>query len=114
MGEALDAQTRATMKSMFTRFMGNLTGLYNQIRADEAARAVRDTYTALNLLAASLTALKTFGLCVGQEAISKLAYKQKLPYGVARERAEKDGLVYDPAIPQRVENATQRIWNGRD
>ena len=127
MVEAQDAQTRTSLKSVLTRFLGNIAGAYNHTRPDQASRAMRDTYTALNLNAASLTALKTFGLAVGKEAISKLAYEQmreilplimdfnkKLPYVVAREIAESDGIAYDPAIPERVEKATQRIWNHED
>lgn len=127
MVEAQDAKTRTSLKSMLTRFLGNIAGAYNHTRPDQAARAVRDTYTALNLNSASLVALKTFGLSVGKEAISKLAYQQlrdilplimefnkKLPYVVAREISQNDGLAYDNAIPARVEKATQRIWNGED
>lgn len=127
MAEAQDAETRTSMKALFTRFLGNVAGIYNSVRSDEASRALRDTYTALNLMSASLTAMKTFGLVVGKESISKLAYEQmrellplimefntKLPYVVAREIAAKDGLPYDVAIPQRVEKATQRIWNHED
>ncbi len=127
MAEAQDAETRTSMKALFTRFLGNVAGVYNSIRSDEASRAIRDTYTALNLMSASLTAMKTFGLVVGKESISKLAYEQmrellplimefntKLPYIVAREIAAKDGLPFDIAVPQRVEKATQRIWNHED
>ena len=120
-----DAETRTGLKSLLTSFLGDLAGLYNHVRTDGAARAIRDTYTALNLTSASLTALKTFGLIVGKEPISKLAYEQmrdlfplivefnkRLPYVVARESAAALGLPFDIAVPQRVENATQRIWNG--
>ena len=125
MVEQQDAETRASLKSMITGFMGDLAGMYNKLRSEGAARAIRDTYTALSLTAASLTALKTFGLMVGREAVSKLAYEQmkdicplierfshRLPYIVARETAANDNLPYDEAIPQRVENATRRIWRG--
>lgn len=127
MVELQDAETRGGLKSLLTSILGNVAGLYNQVRSEAASRAVRDTYTAINLVSAGLLAMKTFGLMVGKEQISGLAYQQmreilpllmkfnhRLAYIVARETAETLKLPYDPAIPQRVENATQRIWRGED
>lgn len=124
---AQDAETRTGIKNLFTGFLGNIAGLYNKVRGEEATRAIRDTYTALSLLSVSLTALKTFGLMVGKPDISKLAYEQmrdllplimkinhRLPYIVARDVAERSGMPYDVAVPERVEKATQRIWNRED
>jgi hypothetical protein len=127
MVELQDAETRTSLKSILTSFLGDIAGLYNHMRTAGAARAIRDTYTALNLTSASLTALKTFGLIVGKEPISKLAYEQmrdlfplimefnkRLPYVVARETAAALKVPFNSAVPERVENATQRIWNGKD
>jgi heterodisulfide reductase subunit B len=79
MVELQDAETRTSLKSILTSFLGDIAGLYNPMRTDGAARAIRDTYTALNLTSASLTALKTFGLIVGKEPISNLSCSVHLP-----------------------------------
>ena len=124
MNSAYDSDIKAGLKKLFTNVLGNLAGAYNHLRDEGAARAVRDTYTSLALLNASLLALKTFGLTVKNTQISKLAYdrlaelcpliekyNQTIPYVVARETALEDGLVYDADIPRRVCESTQKLWS---
>lgn len=122
--EQYDTETKASLKKLFTNVLGNLAGAYNHLRGEGAARAVRDTYTALNLLNASLLALKTFGLMVNNAHISKLAYDQMvelcplivkynktIPFVVARETAKEDGVPYDSSVPARVLESTQKLWS---
>ena len=119
-----DAETKAGIKKLFTNVLGNLAGAYNHLRGEGATRAVRDTYTALNLLSASLLALKTYGLMVSQPDISKTAYDQlaeicplvvkfnkTLPFVVARETSKELGLPYASALPEKVRESTQKLWS---
>ena len=124
LSDRYDAETKAGIKKLFTNVLGNLAGAYNHMRGEGATRAVRDTYTALNLLSASLLALKTYGLMVSQPDISKAAYdqlteicplvvkfNQTLPFVVARETAKDLGLPYAPGLAEKVKESTQKLWN---
>ncbi|MFA7482625.1 MAG: hypothetical protein WC314_19110 [Vulcanimicrobiota bacterium] len=111
-------------KELLTKFLGTAAGFYNRMRDYPMTRAVRDNYTALTLLAASYTALKTYSLMVHREDVSLLAYEalekicpmiielsDLLPQVVARETALREGLVYDEAVIDRVTNAVRRCWH---
>ena len=118
---ATDIQT--TPKELLTTFLGAAAGFYNKMRDYPLTRAVRDNYTALTMLAASYTALKTYSLMIGREDVSLMAYEglekicpmvielsHLMPEVVARETAEREGLVYDQAVVERVTNAVKRCW----
>jgi len=122
---ASDMKTKG--KEGFTKFLGSIAGLYDRTRSYPESRALRDNYTVLSLYAASLTALKTYGLMIGKEDISKMAYdmleevcpfivemSHRTPEVVARETAEREGIPFDPAVSARVENAIKRCWNISD
>lgn len=111
-------------KEALTDFLGVAAGLYNRFRSYPESRALRDNYTALSLLAASLTSLKTYGLMVGEEAVSKMAYdmleeicplikefSHRMPEIIARESAEREGIAYRPEVADRVTNAVKRCWS---
>ena len=119
---ATDLQT--TPKDILTNFLGAAAGLYNKHRDYPQTRALRDNYTALGMLAASYTALKTYSLMLGREDISLMAYEglqdvcpmiiefsNRMPEIVARETARKEGLAYDKATVDRVTNAVERCWH---
>ena len=110
-------------KEVFTNVLGSAAGLYNRMRDYPETRALRDNYTALSLLAASLTSLKTYGLMLGKEDVSKMAYdmlaeicplimefSHKMPEIIARETAEREGLLYKQEVADRVTNAVKRCW----
>lgn len=124
LSERYDTETKAGLKKLFTNVLGNLAGAYNHLRGEGAARAVRDTYTALNLLNASLLALKTFGLMVSHPDISKTAYDQMaeicplivkfneaMPYVVARETSKDLEIPYVASLPDKVKESTQKLWS---
>lgn len=111
-------------KELFTSFLGKAAGMYNRMRDYPESRAMRDNYTALSLLAATLTSLKTYGLMVGDKNVSKMAYDMleevcplivEFSHGmvevVAREAAQREGLAYKPEVVERVTNAVKRCWS---
>jgi hypothetical protein len=116
-----DFQTAS--KELLTSFLGAAAGLYNKYRDYPHTKALRDNYTALSLLAASYTTLKAYGLMIGREDVSLLAYEgledicpliidfsQRMPEVVVRETAVIENMDYDQAVADRVTNAVKRCW----
>ena len=117
LSERYDTETKAGLKKLFTNVLGNLAGAYNHLRGEGAARAVRDTYTALNLLNASLLALKTFGLMVSHpDQMAEICplvvkFNEAMPYVVARETSKDLGIPYVASLPDKVKESTQKLWS---
>ena len=112
-------------KEAFGKLLEAIDGLYESNRSYPESRAVRDNLTVLNLYAASLTTLKTYGLEIGMKEVSKMAYEmleevcpfivemsQKMPAIVSKEIAQVQGTDYDPDVSRRVQNALKRCWEG--
>ncbi|HIB66876.1 MAG TPA: hypothetical protein EYO33_17615 [Phycisphaerales bacterium] len=122
--ESRSSSLKVSSKETFSKFLGAVAGLYDKGRSYPESRAMRDNYTALSLLSASLTLLKTYGLQIGDTAVSKMAYdmlsevcpliieiSRTLPVIVCRETAKEEEVAYDQAVVDRVTNAVARCWS---
>lgn len=73
--DTLGGSNLGPVKGAAATAAGLVAGLYNRIRDEGAARALRDDYVALQWVAVCYGTLHTTALALGEDAIASLAYE---------------------------------------
>lgn len=114
----------APVKEGVAAAAGVLAGLYNKVRTEGAAKALRDDHTALNWLYASWSTLHTTAVALGDDAVADLAKRSLgecarwvlqvdgvLPKTVYRELTDGDLGSFDAGAPGQTVDTARAAWN---
>jgi len=123
--DALGGSPTHPVKEIVSDAAGVVAGLYNKVRTEGAAKALRDDHVALNLLYVSYTTLHTTALALGDTETAALAKRSLVecakfvteidhlvPATVFAE-LQDDGLgLLDGAAPEQTRSAMREAWIG--
>ncbi len=112
------------LKAAFGGVLGSLAALYGQLRTQPAARAVRDTYTALSHLSMCYLGLQTHALTLGDLDVAKLAQDHfaeltDLQVALSDEMtavthqvtALQHNKPLDPALIEHINRSAHKAWS---
>jgi hypothetical protein len=124
---ALGGSPTHPVKEVVSDAAGLVAGLYNKVRTEGAAKALRDDHVALNLVYVSYTTLHTTALALGDPETAALAKRSlvecakfvteidRLVPATVFAELEHDGLgSLDGAAPDQTRFAMREAWIGSE
>jgi len=125
--EALGGSPTHPVKEVISDAAGLVAGLYNKVRTEGAAKALRDDHVALNLVYVSYTTLHTTALALGDPETAALAKRSlvecakfvteidRLVPATVFAELEHDGLgSLDGAASDQTRLAMREAWTGSE
>jgi hypothetical protein len=125
--DALGGSPTHPVKEVVSDAAGVVAGLYNKVRTEGAAKALRDDHVALNLVYVSYTTLHTTALALGDPETAALAKRslvecatfvteldRLVPATVFAELWDDELGLLDGAAPDQTRLAMREAWTGSE